>query len=221
MIITDKKIGWYYNLRKSFKLKKWLKKQLRLFNRLKYFYIGFLIGLVIITAIYEIKINSLKTKIKKQSIIMNNLDRNFNDLELAFKKVTEQKDIDIEIINAKVNNLHHFIKKIYPGYDYKNKIDSALYKNESIENIPESLLPILVDKKYIEPHGVKNYELTLKNLIWPMDKETSFVATKKSEYAQYRPYKLYGYRHEGQDINNFYSDNVYAVYGRVKNFGFL
>ena len=147
--------------------------------------------------------------------LMSTIESQGNYINILHEKLKEEKTkvhIERQLIDEKVNNLHFFIKKLYPNYDYASKVKDAFNKKTMIEKLPENLISIYVDNYMIEPHGLKNYELTLKNLIYPMQVDTSFVATKNSEYGRYRPYGLYNFKHEGLDMVNPYNQSVYAIY---------
>jgi murein DD-endopeptidase MepM/ murein hydrolase activator NlpD len=201
----------YYDFRLSTKLKNMWNNGIEKLWEFKYIMLFFGFAIMIITAYYQYNVNALKESVLALEYKLADTERIYDDLELTLKYETEKREVDIALINDKVNNLHKFVKRMYPNYDYKNKIDNALYEDK-IEDLPESLLPMLVENKYMKPHGLNNYELTLKNLAWPMDVNTSFVATNKSEYGARRPYSLYRYKHEGLDLNSFYNDTVYSVY---------
>lgn len=129
--------------------------------------------------------------------------------DLIYAQATRR--IELMMIKEKVNRLDEFLSRMYPYYNYKEKVQNVLDKKEKIEELPEELLNIYVDR-HIEAHGVKNYELTYKNLIFPMDYETTFVATKNSEFGRYRPIRYMNYRHAGLDMNNLYTNSVFAIY---------
>jgi murein DD-endopeptidase MepM/ murein hydrolase activator NlpD len=130
--------------------------------------------------------------------------------ERALYAEKNKKSLKLQIINQKVDNLNDILSRVYPGYDYKSKIDAVLEDESKINTIPENLINIYVDEYMIKPHGLQNYQKTLQNIVWPI--KNGFVSLPGGEYGTYRPYRLYKWKHEGIDINNYYSDEVIAPY---------
>lgn len=142
------------------------------------------------------------------------LEEKIHKLEKELKHEKKQRRIEILMIKEKVDSLHDFIQRLYPkyDYDYKKAVDAAINNDLKIEDLPENLLKIYTQKKYIEPHGLDKYQLTLKNIQWPLEKSSSFVAKGGCEYAAYRPRPAYGWKHAGLDINTFFNNSVFAIY---------
>jgi hypothetical protein len=205
----------YYDLRTSTKIKKYLENSMNQLWSLRYIYLFFGIAIMIFAFVYQTKITKLQNKLESAESLNIILAMDYLHLEDTLKREVKKREVDVLLINQKVDALHNFLSRMYPGYMYKSKVDDALYNSEKIQDLPESLLSIVVEKKYLIPHGVKKYNKVLPDIAWPMNPENTFVATKKSEYGAYRPYRLFNYKHEGLDMNNFYDDSVYSVYDGV------
>lgn len=124
----------------------------------------------------------------------------------------QQKLISYRMIYEKVSYLNQALSRIYPGYDYRKKIDDVFDDNSKIETLPESLIEIYIEQKLIIPHGLENYQKTIPEIAWPVDPKKAYITTKNGEYGRPRPYSYMKYKHEGIDIGSPFDDEVKAPY---------
>ncbi len=156
---------------------------------------------VILTGVinhYTIKIQDLKN----QNIQLN----------MALDIANTKNSVKISAIYSMVEPLAKFLKRLYPSYDYKAKIDEAFNDQDKIANLPTDLFKLYTDEYLLKPHGLKNYQKTLPNVLSPMVEETSFVSCKDGEFGTKRGYSLYRYQHEGNDILNYEDMRVFVPY---------
>lgn len=153
---------------------------------------------------------SMDNKLQNIQISESELFQRIMTAERNYCKEKNKKQLQLQIINQKIDNLNNILSRVYPGYDYKSKIDLALLDESKINTIPENLINIYVDEYMIKPHGLNKYQKTLPNMEWPI--KNGFVSLPGGEYGTYRPYPGYRYKHEGIDINNYYSDKVTSPY---------
>jgi murein DD-endopeptidase MepM/ murein hydrolase activator NlpD len=206
----------YYDFRLSTKLKNVWNNGIEKLWEFKYIMLFFGFAIMIITAYYQYNVNALKENVLALEYKLADTERIYDDLELTLKYETEKREVDILRINQKVDVLHKFIKKIYPSYNYKSKIDKALYDSESIEDLPENLWNIYVYNRLIKPHGLDKYEKALPNTIFPIDEKSGYVAVKGGEFGTKRRYnKKYNYSHIGNDYKSLTNNAVYAVYDMI------
>jgi len=146
------------------------------------------------------------------TIIQSLNNYRYNELKKLYVQETIQRQIENKAISEKVDRLHTFVKRLYPFYDYKKIINDASGDSKKINDLPEDLFKIYYEEYLIKPHGLLNYEKTLKNIIFPMEEKSSFVTEKDSEYGTYRPYAYMGYKHEGLDLKSYFNPSVFAIY---------
>ena len=180
---------------------------------------------VYLTAIIIIFLSALfisALKIYNRDVQIANLTKKYNNvrgqniiLKSRINYEQQQKQIYYRMINQKVQCLNIALSRIYPGYDYRKKIDIAINDNTKIESLPESLIEIYIEQKLIIPHGLKNYQKTVPEIIWPVSPDQSYITTKNGEYGTRRPYSYMKYKHEGIDIGSPYDDSVIAIYNGV------
>jgi hypothetical protein len=170
-----------------------------------FMWLVFIFSGIIIFKNHEIK--ELKNKKTDLSLRVINLEKDLN-----YEKT--QRKVEIKMLDEKVDALTTFIKRTYPyfDYDYKKMVDNAITHPDQIEKLPDDLFNIYVKEKFIKPHGLENYQMTLKDMSSPLEKNSCFTTCKDSEYGTYRPYAYYGYKHEGLDLYTYYNYSVYSVY---------
>jgi murein DD-endopeptidase MepM/ murein hydrolase activator NlpD len=174
-----------------------------------------LIAFIILSLIASVEISLRDEMITKLTNDYNNLVGENIALKGRIDYEIEQKEIQYRMINEKVELLNLALSKIYPGYDYRKKINNAFLDNSIIELLPESLIEVYIEQKMLIPHGLNNYTKTLPDIIWPVNPDISYVATKQSEYGTRRPYSYMKYKHEGLDMNSPYSDEILAIHSGI------
>lgn len=167
-----------------------------------------LIGYILISNEYH------KNKYQQLSNRNIYLENKIIKLEKDLLHEKKQRKIEVLLIQEKVNNLHKFVKRLYPGYDYdyNNKVKEAFENTTKINELPEDLLKIYVEEKYMKNHGLNKYQKTLKNVQWPMDEKTSYVTGKGAEFSAYRPRPYYNYKHVGLDFLSHYDNSVHNIH---------
>lgn len=151
----------------------------------------------------------------KYNKMENDLNEKYSDTfktmcELENKLNIENKKYEVMLcaINRKVNILYDFLKRMYPGFDYKEKIDRALNSDDpkDVEDLPSDLFNIYVDNYLIGEHGLTKYQLKIPNIIYPVkDPEKSYVTF---EFGLRHPYEGW---HTATDINNKEDTQIVAV----------
>jgi murein DD-endopeptidase MepM/ murein hydrolase activator NlpD len=159
---------------------------------------------MVMTVNYQLKIDSLTERLETQTIRADINYDNYVILQDVLKHEVDKSEIRLRLINDKVNSLNKSLSRIYPGYDFRKKIDSALLDGNFTE-LPDDLFEIYNYNKKIKPHGIKKYKLVYPELCYPVDDDKGYVTY---DYGMWHPYEG---KHKGADIANKYNNSVFAT----------
>lgn len=154
---------------------------------------------------HNVRYNKMYNELKNK---YENTYEKLCNMEIKVNIENKEHEVMLSAINRKVNILHDFLKRMYPGFDYVKKIDEALESNDPklVEDLPIDLYNIYVDRYLIGEHGLNKYQIKIPGVIYPvLNPDKSYVTF---EFGLWHPYEG---RHTATDINNKEDTQVVAM----------